>query len=552
MSRFGTIAGACLAGTLLGIGCVGKTAAEPALPASLELDDPREAPLGLHQGGPRLVQPHPVIPRRADAAPDADAWRQRIARLGHWLQDQPPARPGEAGLPLDASSLSESLDSWLSRYEAEARLSVHVRDLRTHAVLFDHDGAEPLIPASNQKLVTAAAALDLLGPDYTFATTVTVDERTLYIRGEGDPSLDADDLDAIAQLVASKVDVASLDRIVVDDSAFSQRRFGPGYDPEGIGYAYTAPSGALSVDFNTVEVSVSPVPGQRPLGIEVWPPSDHIVIDNNTRVGKRRSVRISTHARNGKTVVRVDGSMPRRGRAEVERRRVIDPALHTGGAFARILAEHSASKPLPVSRGEAPAGARELVVNESEPLLDVLDQGLAYSNNFIAEQVLRTTAWQLTGEPGDWDAGQDILEEYWDTVVGDEGFVATNGSGLTRQGRATAEGLVDLLAVAHRVSDHEESLLEALPVAGEPGTLKNRLTRSGRRVRAKTGTLSGVSGLSGVIVGNDERPQVAFSILINVEAPARLVAKERRAIEDGIVLEVLEALDQHAADRGPA
>jgi D-alanyl-D-alanine carboxypeptidase/D-alanyl-D-alanine-endopeptidase (penicillin-binding protein 4) len=181
-------------------------------------------------------------------------------------------------------------------------------------------------------------------------------------------------------------------------------------------------------------------------------------------------------------------------------------------------------------------------------LAEVLDLGLAYSNNFIAEQVLRTLAWRMTGEPGGWTAGEDILRGYWSALGNDpDGIVIENGSGLSRTGRLTTTGLVDLLAMAARGKGPGQSLIDALPVAGEPGTLRARLRLSGKRVRAKTGTLDDVSGLTGVITAEDGTPQIAFSILINARDVARLDAPVRRAIEDRIVTSTLFALDDYEA-----
>jgi D-alanyl-D-alanine carboxypeptidase/D-alanyl-D-alanine-endopeptidase (penicillin-binding protein 4) len=180
--------------------------------------------------------------------------------------------------------------------------------------------------------------------------------------------------------------------------------------------------------------------------------------------------------------------------------------------------------------------------------MEILDRGLAYSNNFIAEQVLRTLAWRSTGEPGNWAAGDDILLGYWSALGRDpDEIVVQNGSGLSRVGRLTSAGLVDLIALANRGSGPSRALLDVLPVAGEPGTMRSRLRLSGKRVRAKTGTLDDVSGLTGVITSEDGTPVVAFSILINARDTARLGAPLRREIEDRIVTATLFALDDYEA-----
>ncbi|MEX1366858.1 MAG: D-alanyl-D-alanine carboxypeptidase/D-alanyl-D-alanine-endopeptidase [Nannocystaceae bacterium] len=476
------------------------------------------------------------------------ALERRLAALSREAERGRADRPAPGLIEFDVEGLSQTLNALLGRYEDRASVSVHVRDLQTGHVLFDYFGDSPLIPASNQKIVTSSAALDLLGADYTFDTWVGRDGPVLYLVGEGDPSLMVDDLAAVASLVTQHIDVAQLERLVVDDSVFSPQRFGPGYDAEGPGHAYQAPSGALSLSFNTIEVTVYPLANSSRLGVSVEPPSAHVRVDNRgRRGGSRNSVFIQTRSDGDQTVVSVDGRLPRGHGPVVVRRRINDPALHTGTALAQMLAELSSTQLLPVSRGRAPDDAEVLVVNESLPLIEILDDGLAYSNNFIAEQTLRTLAWRMTGDPGDWDAGQQILHDYWEALTGPQPLVIENASGLSRNGRLTTHGIVDLIAVAYRNASPEGSLIDALPAAGDEGTMRTRLRLSGKRVRAKTGTLDGVSGLSGVITSETGEPALGFSILTNSQPHAGFVADSRRALEDRIVMEVLETLDAYEA-----
>lgn len=530
-----------------GIGVLGVLAIRPGA-------DPDPVPLELSVPDIVRIEPLPVeiLPDAAPPLGAAARLEQRLAALAAAVEAGRLGEVDDALVEFDVEGLAARLEKVLVAHEHTANVSVHVRDLESQHVLFDWFGDTPLIPASNQKLVTSAAALDLLGSDYTFITRIGVVDDDLYLRGEGDPTLHIDDLAEFAETVAAELDLAAIDRLVIDDGVFSSRRFGPGYDEEGPGYAYEAPSGALSCNFNTIEATVFVVKGKSALGVTIVPPAPGaVVVKNRGRVGKRRAVGVVTETGDdGTTVVRVEGTLTRGSRPTVFRRRVADPGLFTGAVFAALLGELTASEPLPVERGTMPEHADLLVEHESAPLVEVLDVGLAYSNNFFAEQVLRTLAWRMTGDPGGWDAGQQILHDYWAALIGDdETLVIENAAGLTRNGRATTSGLVDLISLASRASGGSPGLLDALPVAGEPGTLKTRLRLSGKRVRAKTGTLNGVSGLSGVITLEDGTPQIGFSILINALEGSHLDANARRRIEDTIVMEVLRALDDYAAQQ---
>jgi D-alanyl-D-alanine carboxypeptidase/D-alanyl-D-alanine-endopeptidase (penicillin-binding protein 4) len=525
-----------------------------------------------------------------DTAPPATAAEQLDARLAAFARHVERVR-ASVDPPLvafGAESLREEIERIIARVDDRAQVSVHVRDLHSGRVLFDYYGDTLLNPASNHKLLTTSAALDLLGPDYVFETRVLLVGQTLYLVGEGDPTIDAEGLAVLAQAVAERVPAGSVTEIVVDDSAFSPQVFGPGYAEDGWGASYMAPSGALSVNFNTVEITVYRGVGKAPI-VRIEPDSAHVVVENRATIGSSTRLDLRSHSEvpvgieapareQILTRLVIEGSLAKTSRGYKVRRRVVDPGLFTGGAFARMLGDFSQSEPLPVRTGVAPRldaevraedddehvelpriaghdtlGQDVLLVADrrSPPLIEIAGGLLTYSNNFMAEQILRTLGWRMTGDPGDWDNGSAVIRGYWAALGNDpNALVFENGSGLSSLGRVTTTGLVDLMAVASRTQSAGSSLIDALPVAGTQGTIRTRLRRSGKRVRAKTGTLSGVSGLTGVITSEDGLPQVAFSILINVRETDRMAAATRRKSEDGIVMAVLDHIDGWEAIRG--
>jgi D-alanyl-D-alanine carboxypeptidase/D-alanyl-D-alanine-endopeptidase (penicillin-binding protein 4) len=431
-----------------------------------------------------------------------------------------------------------------------------------------------------------------------FETRVLRVGETLHLVGEGDPTIDGEALAQLAKMVAERIPTTMVSEIVVDDSAFSPRVFGPGYAEQGWGAAYMAPSGALSVNFNTVEVTVHR-DGKLPV-VRIEPPSTHVIVDNRATLGSRTRLEIRSHGEAPPgidapareqilTRIEIEGSLAKSSRGYKVRRRVVDPGMFTGGAFAQMLASENVSEALPVRAGVAPrvdvGFSRSVVAARSEgpsglptadaafprivgrdtqgrdvwliaerrspPLLEIVSGVLSYSNNFMAEQILRTLGWRMTGDPGGWENGGEVVRGYWAALGNDPGaLVYENGSGLSAAGRVTTAGLVDLMAVAARTQSAGSSLIDALPVAGADGTVRTRLRRSGKRVRAKTGTLAGVSGLTGVITTEEGAPQVAFSILINVRETDRIGAATRRKIEDAIVMTVLDHIDGWEMIRG--
>jgi D-alanyl-D-alanine carboxypeptidase/D-alanyl-D-alanine-endopeptidase (penicillin-binding protein 4) len=493
-----------------------------------------------------------IIP---DELPPPTAEERLLARLEAFSRAVELAQ-GETSAPpigLDTAALDAAIRKIVAPLARIASVSVHIRDLASDTVLFDLQGDLPLNPASNHKLLTTAAALDLLGADYVFETRALRHDDDLVLVGEGDPSLDHNDLAALADQIAANTDISTLRRIVIDDAVFSARRLAPGFSDTSIGVSYQAPSGALSLNFNTVEITVAPGSG-RPR-VTVFPESTHVVVDNRATTGSGTPT-VRTYSRGEgdvvETVVEVTGRVRKTAKPLVVRRRISDPGLYTGGALAVMLAQRAVADPLPVVRGSAPTydtRAELLAQRDSEPLAVVAADALAFSNNFMAEQLLRTLGWRVTHSPGDWDNGAEVVLGYWRALGLDpNALVFENGSGLSDRGRVTTSALVDLIALAGRVQAAEGGLVSALPVAGERGTMRARLRQSGKRVRAKTGTLDGVSGLTGVITAEDGTPQVGFSILINVDGN-RTSAAKRKAAEDRIVMAVLRHLDAWQATR---
>jgi len=460
--------------------------------------------------------------RRASPAdrPSLETGERWPARIGRRLTELRARALPPAPLPPIDAALQAELAAIAAAAGPRTQVGISVRALDSGATLFDREGDRLLNPASNQKLLTAIAALELLGADYRFETRVLRDGDTLVLVGDGDPSLQPTDLHALARSVAARSDLPPIRRIVVDDHAFTPERFGPGYDPDGPGYSYMAPSGALSLQWNTVAVTVSPTERGAPVDVRVDPPCAHLDVVVEATTGRGAPLAIETRQSGDRTQVIVRGRLGKRAAARTIRRRIADPALFTGSAFARALVELGVVAPdltePEVVRGRAPHGAMPIARHASPPLHEVLHSALKYSNNFTTEQILRTLGHRLTGEPGDWTNGREALARFWRALGRDPNeLVFENAAGYSRRGRTSARTLVDLLHWALRDGAQSQRLLSALAIAGEDGTMRDRLPDAAGRVLAKTGSLAGTSALTGVIVDDAGTPRVGFSILVN-------------------------------------
>jgi D-alanyl-D-alanine carboxypeptidase/D-alanyl-D-alanine-endopeptidase (penicillin-binding protein 4) len=477
---------------------------------------------------PRLTPPAPQRSAEPSASDRATDWPGRIdARLGA-LAQQPPT-VGEA--PLQDPELARALMEIAASAGPRATVGIAVRDLATGGMLAELDADTLLNPASNLKLLTAAAAVELLGADFRYETRIARAGADLILIGSGDPSLQIEDLRNMVESLQPR-DLEGVRRIVVDDSAFSDRRFGPGYDSDGPGFSYQAPSGALSLQFNTVEVTVRPAGRAQAASVSLKPACDHLVVASSATTGRGRPLSVTTQLAGDQTRVSVHGTVRPGGGPVRIRRRIEDPGLFAGTTFARLLARHHGGEPLNVVRGTGPRDASVVHVHRSAPLVEVLGSALKFSNNFTTEQLLRTLGHLATGEPGDWHNGREIVRRFWDALgLVEDDLVFVNASGLGRAGRITPRALVTLLGLVANPQRRAASMVDAMPIAGREGTLVGRLRRTHGRVRAKTGTLTGASGLTGVISDADGSPRVAFSILVN----GRIGTSRARRIQDRVV-----------------
>lgn len=411
-------------------------------------------------------------------------------------------------------------------------VGLQVVHLGTGEEVFAWNADQAMSPASTMKAVTAAAALHHLGPSYTWRTQVTTTGKLgadgvltgdLYVRGTGDPVLVAERLWKLVR----DVRLAGVQRvdgdIVFDASFFQGDPTLPGWSkPEDIerGPSYFSTLGALSVDFNTVGLVVGPGDGAgRPGRVQLeTPASDYVVIDNQVETlppGRRRWVRIDREVREGRMHFVVRGGVPFGAEPARYRRTVADPTSYFAAAWAEIMKQHGIELSGRYRRGEAPEESRLVAELVSPPLTSILMDMNKYSNNFMAEQVLRTMAAEITGAPGGTEQGLELIRQYLDTVgIDRSSYHLVNGSGLSREIRLSPSVLTAVLldmAADRRVG---QEFLATMAIAGMDGTLERRLDEQPGRVRGKTGTLDGVHCLAGY-VDADDGERYAFAFLVN-------------------------------------
>jgi D-alanyl-D-alanine carboxypeptidase/D-alanyl-D-alanine-endopeptidase (penicillin-binding protein 4) len=226
----------------------------------------------------------------------------------------------------------------------------------------------------------------------------------------------------------------------------------------------------------------------------------------------------TSDAGNGQTRVTVSGRIRMGSEPRIVLRRIVEPALFLGQTFKQILQKRGITVDKPVRVAAAPKdGLRTLGSHDSPTLAVVVHELGKRSNNFVAEQVLRTLGAEVMGRPGTWQKGLDAVARYLESMgIAKASYTMRNGSGLYDSNRFSAEQLATVIRSAMRDFRISGEFLASLAVSGADGTQANRMAGSAaeRYVRAKTGTLAKVSCLSGVAGAPGQKPLV-FSFLMN-------------------------------------
>jgi D-alanyl-D-alanine carboxypeptidase/D-alanyl-D-alanine-endopeptidase (penicillin-binding protein 4) len=438
-----------------------------------------------------------------------------------------PAPPPPAATPAQATKeLRAALDRIVQTSALrDARAGVFVARIDDGEVVYAHDPDALLNPASNVKLFTAAAALARLGPEHRFETEFWLDAPrsgapALHVRGKGDPSLTTERLWAIVADLKHR-GLREVREIVVDDAWFDPLREGPGYDQEQGDRSYLAPTGAVSLNYNAIAIHVAP--GDRAgarARVEVEPESDHVVVDHRATTGRgaaRRRVKITSTYRDGRQHVRVEGRVPLGARPQVVWRKIDDPPAYFAATLRRLLELRGVKVSGRFRLGPVPASAKLLHVAESEPLGEIARRLNKHSNNFVAEQIVKALGAQVKGPPGTWPKGIAAIEEFLaEAGIPRGAYVMKNGSGLNDANRFSARQTVTLLRAMWRRFPVLAEFLSSLPIAGRDGTIRWRMggSQAEGMLRAKTGTLEGVTSLSGY-VETAAGDRLAFAVLVN-------------------------------------
>jgi D-alanyl-D-alanine carboxypeptidase/D-alanyl-D-alanine-endopeptidase (penicillin-binding protein 4) len=456
--------------------------------------------------------------------------------------------PSSSNAPADLA-LAREIDRTIDESDlTQPRWGVFVMSLNDGRVLYSRNGDKLFTPASNMKIYTTAAALDLLGADYRWRTSVYADkppdsngviEGDVTLFGRGDPGLESTRKDGLPLLALELWEHGVRHvhgNIIGDESYFRGEMYGLGWQWNDLQWYFGAEPSALTIDANAMELTITP--GSKvgnAATVKLQREDSNVRLTNNATTGDRTApTTVGINRGLSDNELRVWGEFPAGGRAFTAYLSVYKPALWAATLFKEELLKQGVTvdgEPRsrdfrdPESKKFDPQKAYEVAFAEGRTLGEIVHQTNKESNNLYAELILRTLGKERGSlaldpdqrknrERGDDEAGVAVVKSWLDrNGIPTNGVAIRDGSGLSRLDLVTPQATARLLAA---IAKTNSALIfhDSLPIAGRDGTLKPRLLREAGKVFAKTGSLTYDHSLSGYATSQNNEVLV-FSIFCN-------------------------------------
>ncbi|MBI4727090.1 D-alanyl-D-alanine carboxypeptidase/D-alanyl-D-alanine-endopeptidase [candidate division TA06 bacterium] len=455
-------------------------------------------------------------------------------------------------MAIKRARLASGIDSLLADSSLwQAQCGLYLIELNGSHPLYARNQDQLFIPASVNKIFTTAAALYDLGPSRQFMTAVYGDslwiggklKGDIYLKGFGDPLLSYSDLEALAFRLKSRGITQISGDLLADASYLDTVKYGAGWMWDEGPHAYNAPISALSCNQNIFETSLRPSSKVgRQASVNVSPDLPYLNIQNRvvtSRSGVKRKIKAERTHYNGKDIFTLTGHLPQDDSVQYNSFSVSEPALYCGALFVQALQKQGIKFNGRVKKGETPEALTCLAWHNSPPLYAMIQKMNKESDNFIAEMLFRQVSKDSSafGSP-DSDTLNGVEENLHRMGFVPGSFRVADGSGLSRYNLCYPRQVAEVLTTLYNDPLLQTELLEALPVAGVDGTLYRRMQNGGApiKVRAKTGTMTGVSCLAGFAF-SPGRKVYCFAMMFN-NYPGK--ATEVRRIQDAILGRLLE------------
>ncbi|AFY02842.1 D-alanyl-D-alanine carboxypeptidase/D-alanyl-D-alanine endopeptidase [Bdellovibrio bacteriovorus] len=395
--------------------------------------------------------------------------------------------------------------------------------------LLDVNGNKMMVPASISKIATASAVLASFPPGTKFKTQLLTSgdlkngtlKGTLYLKGGGDPSFVSENMwylvNAFTRTKIKKIE----GDIVVDDSLFDSVRYDMSRQKERVDRAYDAPVGAMSFNWNSVNIFVRANGAGNGADVTIDPENDYIRLINKAKtVGGSANNLLADRDEDKKfpgDVIHVGGSIGQGLKEVVVFKNITQPDLWAGYNLKAFLAQRGIQLTGTIRNGVTPEKAELVAESESKPIEQMVADMNKFSNNYVAEMLTKNLGAVKKTKGATLADGVLVINEHMQSLgVPAEQYNLESPSGLSRQNKLSSFAMWKVLQHLRNDFRVQPEFLTSLPIAGVDGTLKKRMKNSPaeRWVRAKTGFLTGVVSLAGY-AGLEDGRVVTFSFVYN-------------------------------------
>ena len=433
--------------------------------------------------------------------------------------------------------LKKKINKLIVESDLGATMGISVVSLKTGKPIYELNSEKLLMPASNNKLFTCAAALDFLGKDFFFFTNVLTQNDNAILQGGGDPDLTIKDLDSLAYVVSKRIDI--IDTLFLDDTFLDSVYFGNGWMWDEGPWWYAAPVSALSVNDNCIDFYVQPGKEGQNAIINYFPNTRYISLKNHSSTVKKdinlKKLKIDRDWSAKKNDFTVTGEIFYKKKLDTLRRNIHDPTMFTGVLFKEML-ENYGMKINYILKKKVIRNVDTLATHKSLPLINSASNLMNESDNLTAELFVKTIGRHSVTQ-GNWNSGLDSVKSLLasSALIDTSQMRIADGSGVSRYNLTSARQLTSFLVWVYK-SQYKNDFISTLPGGGKRnGTLERRLKKEGKYVKAKTGGLSGVSNLSGYVFSPQYGP-VAFSLLMSGYRGSSL---PYRNLQDAIIKQLI-------------
>lgn len=424
---------------------------------------------------------------------------------------------------LISISSAGTLESLLSKHkQSKTVLSILAVDADSENIIYRRQSDAPMIPASNMKLVTTAAALHLLGNDYAFQTKIGLLGRDLVVVGGGDPLLAEPKNDSVSCQAANalmdmiihvlqEASVSSVDNIILDTSYFDENRVHPSWPPEQLNQWYACEVGGLNFYNNCIHLEVNR--SGNSAVISMTPPNGYVTLINQLKLISSGSSAVGAYRNSVPNKLFIKGKLNQAAGFDVA---IENPA----GLFGSILKNRLISSGISVEgsvteqSNTTDSGPQYLLIVKT-PIADVIRRSNKDSLGLAAECLVKTISAEQNPvkSNGRWQHGLEMMSQYLNSLdVPESQYTLDDGSGLSRINRLSAQSLVAVIKDMYK-SENSDIFLNSLAVGGVDGTIRKYFHKEPYKgnIIGKTGYIKGVRTFSGVC--KTPRGDIIFSIL---------------------------------------